>query len=364
MVGGAVRDRLLGQTAADRDWLVLGESDATMRARGFKPVGKQFRAYLHPRTGEEYALPRGQTVGSDAEVIRADLEARDLTINAMAIAEDGALFDPFAGAADLKTNTLRHVSERFADDPLRVLRVIRFAAQFGFSVAQQTRIACQELCATGALLRLPPARVAREWLRALPLHHPDAMLDAFVQTGAAASLLPALVVPADSGLIPKRTLATALRRAQFAQLCSDQLASVFLAAVPAKAASEACTTFGLSTGQRRLVQVVHAATPTYIAPTLDAEAALRLLEQADAFRQSSLLQPALAVCEVLAEVLQVDKTLHQSRSAVLRRANTAAQRCKADGLQIQADGLRGPEVGVRLREARFAAISSVLADNT
>ncbi|HEX5476585.1 MAG TPA: multifunctional CCA tRNA nucleotidyl transferase/2'3'-cyclic phosphodiesterase/2'nucleotidase/phosphatase, partial [Burkholderiales bacterium] len=150
VVGGAVRDELLGLPVQDRDYVVIGATPEEMVRQGFQPVGKDFPVFLHPQTHEEYALARterksgrgykGFTVYAAPDVtLEEDLRRRDLTINAMAKGEDGALVDPFHGKEDLERRLLRHVSEAFAEDPVRLLRVARFAARFGFRVADETR---------------------------------------------------------------------------------------------------------------------------------------------------------------------------------------------------------------------------------
>src|ERR1051326_2157649 len=149
VVGGAVRDELLGLPVQDRDYVVVGATPEEMERQGYKPVGKDFPVFLHPKTHEEYALARterksgrgykGFSVHASPDVtLEEDLRRRDLTINAMAKAEDGVLIDPFGGKRDLERRVLRHVSEAFAEDPVRILRVARFAARFGFDVAPET----------------------------------------------------------------------------------------------------------------------------------------------------------------------------------------------------------------------------------
>ena len=160
VVGGAVRDELLGLPLKDRDHVVVGATPEEMVRRGFKPVGKDFPVFLHPETHEEHALARterksgrgykGFTVHAAPEVtLEDDLKRRDLTINAMAKAEDGTLIDPFGGRRDLKEGVLRHVSEAFAEDPVRILRVARFAARFGFRVADETMQLMKEMVKSG-----------------------------------------------------------------------------------------------------------------------------------------------------------------------------------------------------------------------
>ena len=151
VVGGAVRDELLGLPVADRDWVVVGATPEQMTAEGYRPVGRDFPVFLHPRTKEEYALARterksgrgyrGFTVFAAPEVtLEEDLKRRDLTLNAMARSEDGTLIDPFGGKRDLEAGVLRHVSEAFAEDPVRILRVARFAARFDFRWATSSSI--------------------------------------------------------------------------------------------------------------------------------------------------------------------------------------------------------------------------------
>jgi len=200
-VGGAVRDELLGRRVVDRDWVVVGATPEMLVASGYKPVGRDFPVFLHPETGEEYALARTERkhgrgyrgfeffVSPDV-TLEEDLARRDLTINAMARDEQGTLIDPFHGEADLRTGVLRHVSPAFVEDPLRVLRVARFAARFGFAVAPETGALMRELAASGELALLAPERVWQEIARGLMEPHPARMLDVLRACGALAQLLP------------------------------------------------------------------------------------------------------------------------------------------------------------------------------
>ncbi len=186
LVGGAVRDRLLGLEVKDRDWVVVGATPDEMLSRGFKPVGQDFPVFLHPDTGEEYALARterksgkgytGFTFHASPEVtLEDDLVRRDLTINAIAQSEDGGLHDPWGGRRDLEQRLLRHVSPAFVEDPLRVLRVARFYARFahlGFEVADETLALMRTLSAGDELDHLTPERVWQECLRALTTQSP------------------------------------------------------------------------------------------------------------------------------------------------------------------------------------------------
>jgi tRNA nucleotidyltransferase (CCA-adding enzyme) len=208
VVGGAVRDRLLGLTAGspahDRDHVVVGATPEEMTALGFQPVGKDFPVFLHPKTHEEYALARterktargykGFQVYATPEVtLEEDLRRRDLTINAIAENEAGELFDPYNGRADLDARIFRHVSEAFTEDPVRILRVARFAARFGeFSVAPETLALMREMTANGEVDALVPERVWQELARGLMEARPSRMFLLLRSCGALVRLLPEL----------------------------------------------------------------------------------------------------------------------------------------------------------------------------
>ena len=207
-VGGAVRDALLGLPVHDRDWLVVGGTPEAMVAQGFTPVGRDFPVFLHPRTHEEYALARterksghgyqGFTVYTSPDVtLEEDLARRDLTINAIAAPADWtgdeAVFDPYHGVADLHAKVLRHVTEAFAEDPVRILRVARFAARFtDFSVAPETMALMQAMVQAGEVAHLVPERVWQEISRGLMEAQPERMFAVLRACGALAVLLPEL----------------------------------------------------------------------------------------------------------------------------------------------------------------------------
>lgn len=179
LVGGAVRDRLLGLPVTDRDWTVVGGSPDELLAAGFRLVGRDFPVFIHPQTGEEYALARterktapgyaGFAFHAAPEVtLEQDLQRRDLTINAIAQDEDGRLIDPYGGRADLEQRVFRHVSAAFAEDPVRILRIARFAARFTeFSVAPETLALMQTMVSSGEVDALVPERVWQEVARGL-----------------------------------------------------------------------------------------------------------------------------------------------------------------------------------------------------
>jgi len=204
LVGGAVRDRLLGLPAGDNDYVVVGETPEAMLARGFRPVGRDFPVFLHPDSSEEYALARterksgrgyrGFVVDADPAVtLEEDLARRDFTINAIAQDADGRLVDPFGGARDIQARVLRHVGAAFVEDPLRVLRAARFMARFaalGFSIAPETLALMRAMVAGGELSELVPERVWQELSRALASPAPSAFLRTLHDCGALAVVLP------------------------------------------------------------------------------------------------------------------------------------------------------------------------------
>jgi tRNA nucleotidyltransferase (CCA-adding enzyme) len=203
-VGGAVRDELLGLPVKDCDFVVVGASPEILLAKGFKPVGKDFPVFLHPVTREEYALARterkiahgykGFTFHASPEVtLQEDLARRDLTINAIARSEDGRLFDPFGGLADLGARLLRHVGPAFAEDPVRLLRVARFSARFSdFSIAPETMALMRRMTENGEVDHLVAERVWQELARGLMEKTPSRMIQTLRDCGALARLLPAL----------------------------------------------------------------------------------------------------------------------------------------------------------------------------
>ena len=217
VVGGAVRDELLGLPIKDKDFVVVGATPEEMVAAGFKPVGKDFPVFLHPKTHEEHALARterksgrgykGFTVHCAPDVtLEQDLERRDLTINAIAKKPDGILVDPFGGKADLEKKILRHVSEAFAEDPVRILRVARFAARFGFRIADETMALMTMMVAAGETDHLVSERVWQEFSRGLAEPKPALMFEALERCGLRPKLLPELKsIPKNfSGRLPVR----------------------------------------------------------------------------------------------------------------------------------------------------------------
>jgi tRNA nucleotidyltransferase (CCA-adding enzyme) len=252
LVGGAVRDKLLNRSVTERDWVVVGATPQQMQQLGYKPVGKDFPVFLHPQTKEEYALARTERKTGQGYhgfscyyapdvTLEEDLKRRDLTINAMAEDQSGRLIDPYGGMNDLRQKKLRHVSDAFIEDPLRVLRVARFAAryhQLGFTIAEETLSLMRQLADSGELNHLTPERIWKETEKALTETSPQVYFDVLHQTGALACFFPELDKlwgipnPAewhpeiDSGVHTMMVLEQAARlsdeiQVRFAALCHD-----------------------------------------------------------------------------------------------------------------------------------------------
>lgn len=201
LVGGAVRDALLGLEVKDRDWVVVGSDARTLLSQGYKPVGRDFPVFLHPLTREEFALARTERktgkgysgfscYAAPDVTLEQDLIRRDLTINAMAQDADGRIIDPFGGQADLRGKILRHVSPAFAEDPVRILRTARFAARYGFAVAPETMSLMRGMVESGEARALVPERVWKELARGLMEDHPERMIEVLRECGALKVALP------------------------------------------------------------------------------------------------------------------------------------------------------------------------------
>lgn len=253
IVGGAVRDSLLGLAVKDRDHVVVGATPDQMLALGFKPVGKDFPVFLHPETHEEYALARterktapgyqGFTFHADADVtLEQDLARRDLTINAIARAADGSLTDPFGGRADLRARVFRHVSDAFVEDPVRILRVARFAARFTeFTVAPQTAALMRAMVQAGEVDALVPERVWQELARGLMERQPSRMFHVLHDCGALLHILPEL----DALWAPPETVDSSASSSSAASIA----ASVDLAARMGYGLAIRFSVLGLAQGQ-------------------------------------------------------------------------------------------------------------------
>ena len=343
VVGGAVRDELLGLPVKDRDHVVVGATPEEMARLGYKPVGKDFPVFLHPQTHEEYALARterksgrgykGFTVHAAPEVtLEEDLRRRDLTINAIARAEDGTLVDPFGGEKDLRAGILRHVSEAFAEDPVRILRVARFAARFDFQVHETTMNLMRSMVTSGEADALVPERVWQELAKVLCEPNPQRMFAVLEESGLRAKLLPEIknTTLNFSGALPVRfaLLAWPLEEGEVTALC-ERL----------RTPNDVRELALLACRNREKLLAAARATP---------QALLDLLKRADAFRRP----------ERFAELLQAARLADPAVDAArLERARAAAAAVDAGAI---AAAVQGEEIAKRIDAARRRAIAAAL----
>jgi tRNA nucleotidyltransferase (CCA-adding enzyme) len=346
VVGGAVRDELLGLPVADRDWVVVGATPEDMARLGYTPVGKDFPVFLHPETHEEYALARterksgrgykGFTVYAAPDVtLEADLARRDLTINAMAKDEDGRLVDPYGGEKDLREGVLRHVSPAFEEDPVRILRVARFVARFGFRVADETRSLMRRMVELGEADHLVAERVWQEFARGLMEAHPAKMLEVLDACGLTARLLPEL--SHDRAALERAARAEAPLPVRYAVLTWG-LAAAPLAALAArlKAPNEERE---LAEAGCRTRHLLGAREPAQL---------LEALKRADAVRRPERFTMLLDAARL------ADPDLDLRR---IERAFVAATRVDAGAIARQSP----QEIGPRVEKARLAAITEALS---
>ena len=369
VVGGAVRDRLLGLPATDRDWVAVGATPGQLLALGYQPVGKDFPVFLHPVTHEEVALARTERkVGpgyrgfsfhaAPGVTLEEDLARRDLTINAMAEAEDGTLVDPFGGRADLAAGRLRHVSPAFAEDPVRLLRLARFAARFPhFTVAPETAALLVQLVQAGEVDALVPERVWQELVRGLMATRPGRMLQVLRGCGALARLLPGL-----AALPPGAALAheAALDRAAEAGPTAAPLpvrAALLLQPLGGEAAARQAEALRADADSLWLAARLPAAHAPLQALATAPEAAtlLQALERHDALRRPARFALLLAASDLLAG------HGHQARALQPHVDELAAWSTTAAAAAAQARGARGPAIGAAVRAARLAHLRQRLA---
>ena len=413
MVGGAVRDRLLRLSVQDHDWVVVGATPEQMVAQGFVPVGKDFPVFLHPRTHEEYALARterksgcgykGFTVHSSPDVtLEEDLARRDLTINSIAADADwtggGASFkhesrliDPFGGQRDLNARMLRHVTDAFREDPVRILRVARFAARFhDFSIAPETAALMREMVADGEVDHLVPERVWQELARGLMESHPARMFEVLRDCGALRVVLPELDrlwgVPQRAEYHPEVDTGVHV-------MMVLQMAAQLGASLPVR---YACLTHDLGKGttpadvlprhighEERSARLLRRVSERLRVPTdcteladvvarehgnihrsadLNAAALVRLLQRCDAFRKPARFADVLLACECdargrlgkQADAYPQRERLMAALSAALAVATEPIAR------DAQARGAAGEQIGKAIERARADAVAMAL----
>jgi tRNA nucleotidyltransferase (CCA-adding enzyme) len=398
LVGGAVRDALLGRQVTDKDWVLVGANISELLAAGYKPVGQDFPVFLHPQTHEEHALARterktapgyhGFTFHADANVtLEEDLLRRDLTINAMAQDEAGALTDPHGGQRDLAAKVLRHVSAAFAEDPVRILRLARFAARFAdFSVADETQVLMRQMVAAGEVDALVPERVWQELARGLMEEKPSRMFEVLRDCGALARLLPEVHtlwgVPQppehhpeiDTGVHVMMVLDMAAQlqaplAVRFACLCHDLgKATTPQHVLPrhighehrsAKLLQVVCDRLRVPVACRELADVVareHG--NVHGSGQLSGNAVMRLLMRCDAIRRPERFEQALLACECDARGrLGLTESAYPQRPRLSQALQLALGVNTAKVAKIAtARGLSGPAIGALVHTARVEAV--------
>ena len=424
VVGGAVRDALLGLPVNDRDWVVVGSTPEAMTAQGFLPVGKDFPVFLHPQTREEYALARterktargykGFAVQADPGVtLEEDLARRDLTVNAMAVPEALALaapsawaaqmVDPYGGAGDLHAKVLRHVTAAFAEDPVRILRVARFAARFAdFSVANDTMALMRQMVEGGEVDHLVPERVWQELAKGLMSERPSRMFAVLRECGALRVLLPELdrlwgmphsaehrsehQPEVDTGVHLMRVMDLAARlNTPLSVRVACLLHKLGPSSTPAEGLPCHIGDIGHINEVDRNVQLLQTLCQRLRVPTdiqalaevvarehgniqrcadLDAEAVMRLLERCDALRHAERFALVLQACECDARGRFGLADAPYPPSARLLRAQQAALAVATAPLAQAAAqaGLVGPQIGEHIAKARTQAIALALAE--
>ena len=401
MVGGAVRDTLLGLPVSDHDWVVVGATPQEMITSGYLPVGKDFPVFLHPQTREEYALARterktargyhGFAFHAEPDVtLEQDLARRDLTVNAMAQDEKGRLIDPYGGRADLKKRVLRHVTQAFREDPVRILRVARFAARFAdFSLAPETLALMREMVQAGEADALVAERVWQELSRGLMEGKPSRMFEVLRECGALERLLPEVNrlwgVPqraeyhpeVDTGVHLMMVLDMSARLncplpVRFACLTHDLGKGTTPAEIlpkhigheerSARLLREVCDRLRIPTECRELADVVAREHGNiHRSDEFGAAALVRLLERCDAFRKPQRFDLVLLACECDARGrLGLEEKPYPQRARLLA-ALAAAQAVATHEIAAQAQQaqLEGPKIGEMIHKARVQAVSRI-----
>jgi tRNA nucleotidyltransferase (CCA-adding enzyme) len=398
LVGGAVRDRLLGRPVGERDWVVVGATPAELTAQGYTAVGKDFPVFLHPQSHEEYALARQErkvargyhgftTVFSPDVTLEEDLKRRDLTINAMAEGPDGVI-DPFGGQRDLEQRLLRHVSDAFVEDPVRVLRVARFAARFadaGFRIAPETLALMAQMTASGEISALTPERIWRETAVALQEPRPEVFFEILRSCGALGVLMPELAalhgVPQPPkwhpevdtfvhvmlalGIAAQRHAALTVRYAVLlhdlgkALTPKDQWPSHHqheeLGLAPIEQLSQRLRVPNECLDLAALTSLHH--TLVHRALELRPVTIMKLFTDTDAFRRPERFGELLLACECDARGRAGLQSQPYPQADYLRQAHATALAVKLEPVERQ--GLAGPQIGAALHERRLAVVTAL-----
>jgi tRNA nucleotidyltransferase (CCA-adding enzyme) len=399
LVGGYVRDQLLGLETKDRDWVVVGSTPEEMLKQDYRQVGKDFPVFLHPKTNEEYALARterktapgysGFSFYAAADVtLEEDLIRRDLTINAIALSNDEQLIDPFNGQADLKAKLLRHVSPAFIEDPVRILRVARFAARFadlGFTIAEETQQLMSEMVTNGEVDSLVPERVWQETMRALTEKTPARYFEVLRDCGALSKLFPEIDqlwgVPQpekhhpeiDTGIHTMMVLTQAAKlsddpKVRFAALVHDLGKGITpkeewpnhidheSRGVPLVEAF--CDRYRIPNDYRELAIIVTKYHLHYHrAAELRDDTFLKTLEALDAFRRPDRFELFLLACEADSRGRTGYEEQHFDQPEIYRAVFNAAK--TLDAKELVAQGLKGKAIKEELAKQRVQAIKTI-----
>lgn len=394
-VGGAVRDKLLGLSTQDTDWVIVGASPEILIQQGYRQVGRDFPVFLHPKTKEEYALARterktkggytGFNVYAAPDVtLEEDLCRRDLTINAMAEDADGRLIDPFNGQADLQAGILRHVSPAFVEDPVRILRLARFAARFNFSVAPETLALMQQMLHAGEVDYLVPERVWQETVRALGEAHPERFISVLQECGALAKVFPEIAalfgVPQPAQHHPEiDTGIHTLMVLQQARQLSDDPQVIFAALthdlgkattppevlphhygheeIGAKLVEQLCHRCRIPTQFQELaVLVARFHTHCHRISELTPRTILQTLQQLDAFRRPQRFSQFLIACEADARGrLGLEKRPYPQTALFQKYFEQVQQVSVAD---VVAEGFTGSQIAEELQWRRLQRLKT------
>ena len=400
-VGGSVRDELLGLPIKDRDWVVVGGSVEVMQAQGYKPVGRDFPVFLHPASHEEYALARTERKTGKGYLgfgfhtapdvtLEQDLQRRDLTINAMAMDEHGRLIDPFHGREDLETGTLRHVSPAFSEDPLRLVRVARFAARFGFRIADETMTLMREISASGELPHLSPERIWQETEQAIGESDAVRFFEVLRECNALVVIFPELDrlfgIPqpihyhpeVDCGLHTLMVLEAACRLThdtvvRFAALVHDlgkaETPALQLPGHPGheqrgvNIIKQLCERYRIPGRYRDLAILVgRYHLDCHRLPELRAQTVHARLRSLDAFRRPARFEQFLLACMADARGRKGQSDSPYPQAELFRRYFQAAMSIDTSGLAQS--GSDGQERGVMIEKARISAIRNIQSETS
>ncbi|ASG65218.1 multifunctional CCA tRNA nucleotidyl transferase/2'3'-cyclic phosphodiesterase/2'nucleotidase/phosphatase [Idiomarina piscisalsi] len=370
LVGGAVRDKLLGLDVHERDWVVVGATPQQMLDQGFQQVGKDFPVFLHPLTREEYALARterkngkgykGFDVFASPDVtLEDDLVRRDLTINAIAEDEQGQLIDPYGGQHDIEQKTLRHVSPAFEEDPLRVLRVARFAARFkhlGFTIADETHELLAKIAHSGELGALTPERVWLEWEKSLSTRNPDVFLSTLVDIDGLKQVLKQF--NAKSSNLDRLRNAAQFRIAEPKLTKPLVFASLFIANSPVEDIPHFCKVLAIPNEYRDAAILAERNSDIILSETLPTAGQFaETLQSIDYWRRPEKLQQLLLLRELEHEHTEFSENIaDQSRQltqAALKAAEVSPQ-------SLIDKGYTGKQLGLAIKEKRLETLANEL----